>query len=326
VTKVVQIHRYGGPEGLSVDEVDVGAPGEGEVRIKVGAIGLNRFETIVLSGAFGQMPTPAKIGYEAAGKIDAVGKGVSGFAVGDRVAILPGLPPPYGAAGETILCPANLLVKSPDGQSDTDAAATWMQYLTAYAIRAFRPIGPGDAVLITAASSSVGLAAIQIAKADGGVPIAVTRGRGKAEALKKHGAAHVVASDEQDVAATVKEITEGRGAAIAFDAVGGAGFPAILGALGYGGMAIVYGGLGGEPSHFSSSFMSFMALTIRGYGTNQLVGDARLKDEAIAYIRSGLTSGKLRPVIDRTYPLSQIVDAYQHLLSNQQVGKIVVTV
>ena len=110
----------------------------------------------------------------------------------------------------TVLCPANLLVRTPDGQSDVEAAATWMQFVTAYAIRAYRRIEPGDAVIITAASSSVGLAAIQLVKADGGVPIAVTRGRRKVEALKRHGASHVIVSDEQDVAQAVREITDGR--------------------------------------------------------------------------------------------------------------------
>ena len=326
MAKVVRMHAFGGPEVLSIDEIDVGAPEPGDVRIKIGAIGLNRAETMIMRGDFGQVSLPSKIGYEAAGTIDAIGPGVTDFAVGDHVAILPGLSTDYGACGEVIRCPASLLVKSPTGQSDELAAATWMQYLTAYAIRAFRRAGPGDAILITAASSSVGLAAIQIANADGAIPIAVTRGRGKVEALRRQGAAHVVVSDEQDIAATVQEITGGKGAAIAFDAVGGKGFPSILGALGQGGLAIVYGGLGGEPTCLSAPFMSFRDLTVRGFAANHLVAQPQLKREALAYVYQGLESGKFRPVIDRCFPLSEIVAAYQHLLGNGQIGKVVVTV
>ena len=320
------MHAFGGPEVLSLDEVTVRDPGPGEVQIEVGAIGLNRAETMILSGAFGQRPLPSNIGYECAGVIRSTGPGVKGFVVGDRVAILPGLPMEYGACGETVLCPADLLVNTPEGQSDLEAAATWMQFVTAYAIRAYRRIEPGDAVIITAASSSVGLAAIQLVKADGGVPIAVTRGRGKVEALKRHGAQHVIVSDEQDVAQAVREVTGGRGAAIAFDAVAGPSFSSILSALTQGGFAIVYGALGGEPTQFSAPYVEFLELTIRGYAANHLVANPNLRREAIAYIRERLANGTFRPVIDRTFALSEIVEAYGRLLGNQQIGKIVVTV
>ena len=320
------MHAFGGPEVLSLDEVTVRDPGPGEVQIQVGAIGLNRAETMILSGAFGQRPLPSHIGYECAGVIRSMGPGVKGFVVGDRVAILPGLPMEYGACGETVLCPADLLVNTPEGQSDLEAAATWMQFVTAYAIRAYRRIEPGDAVIITAASSSVGLAAIQLVKADGGVPIAVTRGRGKVEALKRHGAQHVIVSDEQDVAQAVREVTGGRGAAIAFDAVAGPSFSSILSALTQGGFAIVYGALGGEPTRFSAPYVEFLELTIRGYAANHLVANPNLRREAIAYIRERLANGTFRPVIDRTFALSEIVEAYGRLLGNQQIGKIVVTV
>ena len=326
MARIARMHAFGGPEVLSLDEMPVRDPGRGEVQIKVGAIGLNRAETMILSGAFGKRPLPSVIGYECAGVIRSIGADVQGFMVGDRVAILPGLPTEYGACAETVLCPANLLVRTADGQSDVEAAATWMQFVTAYAIRAYRRIEPGDAVIITAASSSVGLAAIQLVKADGGVPIAVTRGRRKVEALKRHGAAHVIVSDEQDVTRTVREMTGGRGAALAFDAVAGPSFPSILGALAQGGFAIIYGALGGEPTQFSAPYAEFLELTIRGFGAQHLIADPNLRREAIVYIREGLADGRLRPVIDRTFAFSEIVKAYRHLLGNEQIGKIVVTV
>jgi NADPH:quinone reductase-like Zn-dependent oxidoreductase len=326
MVKVARVHALTGLDGLAVDEIEVPAPGPGEVRIEVAAIGLNRAETMVLYGGFGEIPLPSKIGYEAAGTIESLGEGVSGFSVGDRVAALPGLQLHYGTCGEEIVVPADMLVKTPDGQSDLEAAATWMQYLTAYAVRAYRPIHSGDAVIITAASSSVGLAAIQIVNADGGVPIAVTRGRAKADALRRHGAAHVIVSDEEDVAARVQDITGGQGAALAFDAVAGQAFPALLMSLRIGGLAIVYGGLGGEPSYFSGTLMAFRDLSIQGFATNYLVADPKQRDEAVAYVRERIANGTFAPVIDRTFGLADVADAYRYLESNRQVGKIVVTV
>lgn len=326
MAKTVRLLEIGGPENLSVDDIDIKDPGEGEVRINVRAIGLNRAETMIMRGMFGQIPLPSLIGYEAVGIIDALGAGVTDFAVGERVAILPGLPFGYGACGETILAPASFLIRPDAKQSDIEAAATWMQFLTAYAIRAYKPVKPGDVALITAASSSVGLAAIQIVRADGGIPVAITRNRSKADALRQHGAAHVICTDEDDLVSSVREITGGRGASVALDAVAGPGFPAILASLGLGGLAIVYGGLGGEPSSFSAPQMSFGNLSIQGFATNYLLADPKLRADALAYVTAGISRGDFRPVIDKVFPLEQISDAYRHLEGNSQIGKIVVQV
>lgn len=326
MARVARVHALTGLDGVSVDDIEVAAPGPGEVRIAVAAIGLNRADTMAMSGGFGEIPLPSKFGYEAAGAVESLGEGVSGFAVGDRVAVLPGLALHHGACGEVIVVPADMLVKAVEGQSDAEAAASWMAYLTAYAVRAYRPIQPGDAVVITAASSSVGLAAIQIVRADGGVPIAVTRGRAKADALRRHGAGHVIVSDEEDVGARIREITGGQGAALVFDAVGGQAFQTLVMALRIGGQAIIYGGLSGEPESFYGTMLAFNDLTIRGFATNYLVADPRQRAEAVAYVRDGIARGEFKPVIDRTFPLADVVEAYRHLQSNRQIGKIVVTV
>jgi NADPH:quinone reductase-like Zn-dependent oxidoreductase len=327
MARIVRMHAVGAAEVLRLDEVDVDPPGAGEVLIRVAAIGLNRVESLFRSGGFGAPALPSKIGYEAAGVIETTGEGVSEFHAGDRVATLPGLSmEAYGVYGELALYPADMLVRLPDGQPMTEAAATWMQYLTAYGLIAIAKIKPGDAVIITAASSSVGLAAIQIVNAEGGLPIAVTRGRGKAQALLAHGAAHVVVSDEQDLAQSVLEITGGQGAAIAFDAVGGAAFASLPLAMAHGGMIMLYGSLGGDVTSFPASLTMLRGVTIRGFAMNDMLADPVHRRNAIAYINAGLASGKLRPVIDRTFDLAEIVEAHRHLESNVQFGKIVVTV
>ncbi|MBU6269579.1 MAG: zinc-binding dehydrogenase [Sphingomonadales bacterium] len=232
MARVVRFHGFGGPEVLRVDAVDGGAPGPGEVRIAVHAFGLNRVEAMSRAGQFMPVTFPARLGYEAAGVIEAVGPGVSGWQPGDRVATLFGLDMErYGTYADTILYPADMLVPVAPTQSLVEAAASWMQYGTAYALIEVGQIGPGDAVVINAASSSVGLAAIAIANECGAVPIAVTRGRDKQAALRAAGAAHVIVSDEEDIATRIRAITGGRGAQVAFDAVAGPGLTALAGAM-----------------------------------------------------------------------------------------------
>lgn len=326
MAKVVRIHAFGGPEVLRLDELAVDEPGPGEVRIRVGAIGLNRAEAQYRSGRYMPGALPSKIGYEAAGVIDAVGPGVAGFAPGDRVATLTGASMErHGVYGEQILFPADMLARVPAGQSLVDAAACWMQYFTAYPLVSVGGVGPGDHVVITAASSSVGLAAIQIARAHGATPIAVTRGRGKAQALLAQGAAHVVVSDEEDVAARVREITGGRGARIAFDAVAGPMLSSLVSAMAPGGMVIFYGVLAGLPQDFPWITLMGNNLTLRGFAAYILTRDPQSRAVVIDYVNRGLASGALSPVIDRTFALAQIVEAHRHLESNVQFGKIVVT-
>lgn len=327
MAKVVRFHEIGGPEVLRIDDVDVVGPGANEVRIAVKAIGLNRVESMFRSGSFYLPALPSKIGYEAAGIIESVGSDVNGFAVGDRVATLPGLSmEQYGTCGELILYPANMLVKISDEQPMSSAAATWMQYLTAYALIAVGDIKRGDTVVITAASSSVGLAAIQIANAAGAIPIAVTRGSEKANGLRMHGAAHVIVSDKQDVTKAILDITNGRGANIAFDALGGQPLTNLLNAMTPKGIVILYGALTGNEVTVSLQNVMLKGLTVRGFAANELFADVNLQKRAIDYINSGLVSEKLNPIIDRIFSLKNIVDAHRYLESNSQIGKIVVIV
>lgn len=327
MAKIVRMHGLGAADVLRLEEVEVPAPGAGEVLIRVAAIGLNRVEAMFRSGGYWTPELPSKLGYEAAGTIEAVGPDVTEWAVGDRVACIPGLSmEQYGTYGEQILYRADMLVATPDGQSDVEAAATWMQYLTAFAILWEGKLTAGDPVVITAASSSVGLAAIQLANLVGAVPIAVTRGRGKADALSAAGAAHVIVSDEQDVAEAIRAATGGAGAAMLFDAIGGPGFAGLVGALRPHAQAIIYGQLGGPIADLPSGLMTYLDVTVRGYAANHLIAIPAQRERALATIQAGLADGTLKPVIDRTFPLDEIADAHRYLEGNTQFGKIVVTV
>ena len=326
MTRVVRIHEFGGPEVLRLDEVPLQIPGPGEVRIRVAAIGLNRVEAIYREGNFSPISFPATIGYEAAGVIEEVGPGVSGFGRGDRVATLYGLSmEEYGTYGEHILYPADRLVRVPTSQSLIDAAASWMQYGTAYALVGVADVREGDHVVVTAASSSVGVAAIQIARAHGAVPIAVTRDDSKVERLRELGADHVVVSNRESVPERVREITGGRGARIAFDAVGGSQPGDLLTAMANEGIVIVYGMLGGYRTEFLLPPMMMANLTLRGWAADIMTATPEGRADLAAYIAPRLEAGVLRPVISRTFALDDVAGAHRYLEGNEQIGKIVVT-
>jgi NADPH:quinone reductase-like Zn-dependent oxidoreductase len=218
------------------------------------------------------------------------------------------------------------VVKRPAGLGPVEAAAVWMQYLTTYgALVDIARIAKGDAVLIPAASSSVGLAAIQLCNQVGAVPIASTRTSAKAAALREAGAAHVIATTEQDLVAEIMRITDGQGARVIFDPVAGPGVEKLVEAVKRGGILIVYGNLSGQPTPFPRS-ASRKALAMRGYTLFEITSDAERRTRAIDFVMRGLEAGSLKPIVDKTFPLERIVDAHRYLESNQQFGKIVVTV
>ncbi len=222
--RIVRFHRTGGPEVLQIDTLELPPPGPGEVRIAVKALGLNRAEAMFRAGQYLEEPKlPARLGYEAAGSVLTVGPGVTGFNVGDAVSTVPSFSlNQYGVYGDEVNVPARSLVKHPANLSWTQAAAVWMQYLTAYgALVDIAHVAAGDAVVIPAASSSVGIAAIQIVNLLGATPLALSRSSAKRQALLDLGAAHVIATGEQDLVAEIKRLTGGRGARVVFDPVAG---------------------------------------------------------------------------------------------------------
>ncbi|SIO72296.1 NADPH:quinone reductase, partial [Burkholderia sp. GAS332] len=314
---------------LRIEDVAIPPPAQGEIQIRVKALGLNRAEALLRAGTYIETPAlPSGLGLEAAGIVETVGEGVQGFAPGDAVSIVPPVSMVrWPAYGEVVTFPAELVVKHPPSLSWDAAAAVWMPYLTAYgALIDIGKLSRGDFVVVTAASSSVGLAAIQIANKVGAIPIAVTRTSAKRQALLELGAAHVVASAEEDLAARLKAIAGPKGVRVVLDPIGGPIFEPLTDAMSRGGILIEYGGLSAEPTPFPLFTVLSKALTLRGYLVHEIVSDPARLAAAKAFILDGLTSGSLKPIIARTFPFDQIVDAHRFLESNEQLGKIVVTV
>ncbi|WP_236170678.1 zinc-dependent alcohol dehydrogenase family protein [Pseudomonas pseudonitroreducens] len=329
MARIVRIHQYGDASVLKLEAVDVPAPAPDEVQIAVRAIGLNRAEVMFRNHAYLQEAEfPSRLGYEAAGVVSAVGSAVKNVAVGDAVSLIPPLDiARWGTYGEVANVPAYLVVKHPQNLSFEQAAASWMQYVTAWgALVEQAKLSKGEFVLVTAASSSVGLAAFQIARMVGATSIAVTRTQAKKQALLEAGADHVIVSDDEDIVEKVMALTGGQGTRVVFDPIGGPGFEVLTQAMARGGILLEYGALSPEPTPFPLFTVLGKSLTLKGYLYAEIVADPAALERAKAFIVKGLESGALSPVIARTFALEQIQEAHRFLEANQQVGKIVVTV
>jgi NADPH:quinone reductase-like Zn-dependent oxidoreductase len=267
MARIVRFHQTGGPEVLKIEQVDVQPPARGEVRIAVKALGLNRAEAMFRSGHYLEDPKfPARIGYEAAGTVEAIGEGVQGLRIGDAVSTVPAFSlNQYGVYGDMATVPAFAVAKHPASLSWVEAAAVWMQYATAYgALLEIAELKAGDTLLIPAASSSVGIAAIQIARMVGATPVALTRKSAKRKALLDLGAAHVIASEEQDLIAETKKLTGGKGSRVVFDPVGGPTVARLAAAMAARGILILYGALSTEPTPLPLMDVLGKSLTVRG--------------------------------------------------------------
>jgi NADPH:quinone reductase-like Zn-dependent oxidoreductase len=327
--KIVRFHETGDADVLKIEQLPLAEPGEKEVRIKVEAIGLNRAEVMFRQGMYLEAPEfPSRIGYEAAGVVDAVGPSVSEVQVGDRVSTIPSFSVgKYGVYGESAVVPVHAAARYPDNLSAAEGASIWMQYMTAFgALVEYGRIGKEDVVLITAASSSVGLAAIQIAKSVGATAVATTRGEGKKQTLLYAGADHVIVTDREDMALRTMEITGGRGADIVFDPVAGPFLEKCAQAAGSGATIFEYGALSPTPTPFPLLEALSKGLTIRGYLLFEITADADKLGRGKQFIYDGLASGALKPIIAKTFALEDIVAAHRYMESNRQIGKIVVTV
>lgn len=326
--KTVRFHKLGGPENLVIEDLASRQPGEGEVKLRVEAVGLNRAESLYFHGFYLEQPTlPSRLGYEAAGIVEAVGPGVDTAWVGKKVSTVPGFSQnQYGCLAEEAVVPAASLREYPANLSSIEAAAIWMQYLTAYgALILFGKVGPGDFVIITAASSSVGIAAIELTKGEGATAIATTRTSKKREELISLGADYVIATGEEDLPKRVAEITGGQGARVIFDPVAGPYVETLAAAAARWGTIFIYGRLSMQPTPFPMEAIG-KGLSLRGYSLMGLRSDPKQLNTATQYVYDRLQDGRLKPKIAKTFPLARAAEAYKYLESNEQIGKVVITV
>ena len=329
MAKVWRFNRLGGPEVLQLDDIALPKLGKNDVHIKVKAIGLNRSDLNFRQNQYIQKPTfPSRFGYEASGIIEATGENVTEFKPGDSVFLLPvdNLSEKGVCADEVIIDKA-LVVLLPKNLSYEAGAAAWMQYLTAWGgvIDAARP-QKGDFVLITAASSSVGIAAIQLVRQIGAIPIATTLGLETKQAIIDAGAEYVIATDAENLSERLRQITGTTGLASAFDAVGGEQVSQIAEVLSKFGRLVIHGHLSNEATPYPLKLAIRNSLTIKGYLFAEILNDAVLKQKACTHIIKGLSDGVLIPVIDRIFRFEDMREAQEYMLNNRRLGKVILTV
>ncbi len=329
MAKGIRFRALGGPDVLELQEITVREPGADEVKLRVEAVGLNRAESMYFHGHYMEQPElPSGLCYEAVGTVTAVGPNVDQSLVGKRFGTVPGYSMNrYPVLAEEAVVPAYTLAATPENLSTEEAAAVWMQYATAYgALVYFGEIGRGDFVIIPAASSSVGLAAIQIAKVEGAISIATTRTGEKRAELLQLGADYVIATDEEDLPAKVNEITGGKGARLIFDPVGGPFVETLMKAAAEEGIVFLYGMLSGQPTPFPLRESMSRGVSLRGYTLHEMIKRPERFQQTKQYIFDRLQDGRFKPKVDRTFSLAEAQEAYRYLESNQQIGKIVITV
>ncbi|MBK7543940.1 MAG: quinone oxidoreductase [Candidatus Competibacteraceae bacterium] len=320
--KAIRIHQHGGPEILRWEEVEVGDPGPGQVRIRHGAVGLNYIDVYHRTGLYPLPSLPWTLGMEGAGRIEAVGDGVTEFKVGDRVAYAS---PPLGAYAEVRLMPADRVVALPHAIDDKTAAAMMLQGMTAqYLLRRTYRVQAGDAILFHAAAGGVGLMASQWARHLGATVIGTVGSDEKAELARAHGCHHVIVYSRENFTERVREITNGQGVAVVYDSVGKDTFMGSLDCLRPMGMMVSFGNASGPVAPFETGILAakgslFLTRpTLMTYTAKRadLVASAEELFDVVA-------KGMVKIEIHQTYPLAETAQAHRDLEARKTTGSTV---
>ncbi len=320
--KAIRIHNVGGPEVLKYEEIAQPEPGNGEVRVKIQAIGINFVDVYQRIGLY-KVPLPFTLGQEAAGVVEAIGAGVTDVQVGDRVTYTSVL----GSYAEYAVVPAWRLVPVPSGVSSQQAAAVMLQGMTAhYLSHSTYPIQRGDTVLIHAAAGGLGLLLVQIAKLRGARVIGTVSTEEKAQAAKQAGADEIILYTQQDFEAEVKRLTDGKGVNVVYDSVGRTTFDKGLNCLKPRGYMVLYGQASGpvpplDPQILNAKGSLFLTRPTLGHYTATRPELLQRTNDLFKW----MASGDLKVKIAKVFPLAQVAQAQQYLESRQVIGKLVMT-
>lgn len=324
----VRFHRLGGPEVLRIEDVPVRAPGPGEVRIRVDAVGLNRAEVNFRRGTYLEDPRlPAGLGSECSGVVLENGPDVRGWSPGDAVSVLPAFSQnDYAVYAEEAVVPASALVARPDGLDAVEAATIWMPYLAVYGMTAHVVRSrPGDRWVVTSAANSVGVAALRAARHAGAVAVATVAGPEHVEAVRAAGAdAVVVTSEVEDLTAALLAALGGR-ADLVLDADGGPQVGDLVRACAPGAAVIVHGGLSGQPTPLPGG--TYAPVWLRRFHLHEVTGDPEALRRAEHFVRSGLATGAFAPMVDRVFAFDDVAAAHSYVDSPDRApGKPVLRV
>lgn len=320
MAKVVRFHETGGPQVLRLEQMDVGAPGVGEVRLRHVAVGLNYADTYFRNGTY-PIPLPNGIGVEAAGVVEEIGEGVNNVQVGDQVTYT-GFINTLGAYSTVRIIPAAPLIKLPEGISCETAAAMTMRGLTsAYLMRRIYPFKAGDTVLLHAAAGGVGLIVSQWAKLLGLTVIGTVSTEEKAAVAKAHGCDHTINYSHEDVAKRVREITSGVGVHVVFDSVGKSTFTASLDSLKKRGLMVCVGTASGTIPPFDPQLLAMKgSLYMTRPALADYISDPAEKAELAGEIFGHVAAGRIQIEINQRYALEDAVKAHEALESRKTTG------
>jgi NADPH2:quinone reductase len=320
MAKVVRFYETGGPEVLRLEEVEVGDPGPGEVRLRHVAVGLNYADTYFRNGTY-PVPMPNGIGVEAAGVVAAVGEGVCNVVVGDRVSYT-GFTNTLGAYSTERLIPAAPLIKLPENISFETAAAMTMRGLTsAYLMRRIYDFKAGDSILLHAAAGGVGLIVSQWARLLGLRVIGTVSSEAKAELARAHGCDHVINYSHEDVARRVRELTDGAGVNVVFDSVGKSTFEGSLDSLKRRGLMVCVGTASGPIPPFNPAQLAMKgSLFLTRPALADYIADPAEKADLAGEVFGLVGSAKIKIEINQHYNLQDAVQAHRDLESRKTTG------
>ena len=323
MTRAIRIHQTGGPEVLTWEDVEVGDPGPGQVRLSQSACGLNYIDVYGRTGLYPVGDLPATLGMEAAGVVEAVGAGVE-LSVGDRVAY----PMALGAYAEARLIDADRLVALPDSISDETAAAMMLKGLTAhYLLFRTYPVQPGDAILVYAAAGGVGLILCQWASLLGATVIGCVGSDAKAELAKANGCHHTILYRDEDIPSRVRDITRGVGVAAAYDSIGRATFEASLDSLRPFGVLATYGNASGPVEPFSPLVLSAKgSLYVTRPTLATHISTRELLDQGARRLIEVVGGGQVRIAINQKIPLAEAESAHRHLEARKTTGSTILEI
>ncbi|WOX46945.1 quinone oxidoreductase [Aeromonas sp. XH] len=320
MANAIRFYETGGPEVLRYEEVSVGEPGPGQVRLRHAAVGLNYADTYFRNGTY-PIPLPNGLGVEAAGVVEAVGEGVTSVAVGDRVTYT-GFINTLGAYSTERLIPAAPLIKLPDNISCETAAAMTMRGLTAaYLMRRIHAFKPGDSILLHAAAGGVGLIVAQWARLLGLTVIGTVSSDAKGELARAHGCDYIIDYSREDVATRVRALTGGAGVDVVFDSVGKSTFMGSLDSLKRRGLMVCVGTASGPIEGFNPQLLAMKgSLYLTRPALADYIADPDEKGALAAELFDHVASGRIKIEINQRYELQDAAAAHRDLEARKTTG------
>ncbi len=324
MTKAIRIHQTGGPEVLQWEDISVGDPGAGEVRLQQTTCGLNYIDVYGRSGLYPVGDLPAVIGMEGVGRVDAVGAGVEGMTIGDRVAY----PMNLGAYAEQRVIAADKLVKLPDTISDETAAAMMLKGLTAhYLLFRTYPVQPGDSILVYAAAGGVGQILCQWANQLGANVIGCVGSEEKAALARENGCHHIILYREEDIATRAREITNGVGVAVAYDSIGKATFDSSLDSLRPFGVLATYGNASGPLEPFNPKILAAKgSLYVTRPTLATHISTRALLQEGADRLFAVVGSGQVNINVNQSFALADCAEAHRKLEARETTGSTILKI